>query len=378
MASPFSDAELKELKTQFSAMDTDGDQFIDANELQEVLKNLKMYKSIDQVKALIAEVDHNNNGLVEWEEFVKLVAEVKTGNKVDSSGFGQVVKEHKKMIQVKGATGVHSFAEEEMIAFAEHMNNCLSQDPDLDYLMPVKTDNVDLCNKVRDGILLAKFINVAVPDTIDERALNKKKDKLTLFQINENLNLVISAAKSIGVTVVNVGAAELLKGNEHPHIILGLVWQLVKLQLLNTINLKNHPELLRLLEDGEELADLLKLPPDQLLLRWFNYHLKNAKYGKRVNNFGGDVKDSMAYTVLLHQIAPGTCDAAGLNDPDVNSRAQRVLGNASKLNVKSFIKPEDIVKGNPFELGLHCCHFQPMSRIGSFDQGRDGEGWFDG
>jgi hypothetical protein len=47
------------------------------------------------------------------------------------------------------------------------------------------------------------------------------------------------------------------------------VWQLVKIHLLNSINLKNHPELVRLLEAGEELADLLKLPPDQLLLRWY-------------------------------------------------------------------------------------------------------------
>jgi plastin-1 len=33
-----------------------------------------------------------------------------------------------------------------------------------------------------------------------------------------------------------------------------------------------------------------KLPTDQILMRWFNYHLKAAGWGRRVNNFSGDVK----------------------------------------------------------------------------------------
>ena len=64
-----------------------------------------------------------------------------------------------------------------------------------------------------------------------------------------------------------MGASELIEGEKFPSIVLGLIWQLVKAHLLNSINLKNHPELVRLLEDGETLADLLKLPADQLLLR---------------------------------------------------------------------------------------------------------------
>jgi len=64
--------------------------------------------------------------------------------------------------------------------------------------------------------------------------------------------------------------------------------------------LKQHPELVLLVEEDEELADLLKLPPEQLLLRWVNYHLKNANVQKRIKNFGEDVKDSEAYTYLLN------------------------------------------------------------------------------
>ena len=59
-----------------------------------------------------------------------------------------------------------------------------------------------------------------------------------------------------------------------------------------------------LLHDGETLEDLMSLPADAILLRWFNYHLQEAGSSRRVHNFSGDIKDSEAYTILLAQIAP--------------------------------------------------------------------------
>lgn len=47
------------------------------------------------------------------------------------------------------------------------------------------------------------------------------------------------------------------------------------------IDIKIHPELYRLLDDGETLEEFLRLPPDQILLRWFNYHLKAAKHNRK-------------------------------------------------------------------------------------------------
>ena len=43
-----------------------------------------------------------------------------------------------------------------------------------------------------------------------------------------------------------------------------------------------------LLEDGESLEELLKLSPEELLLRWANFHLKKA--GMSISNFSGDIK----------------------------------------------------------------------------------------
>ena len=50
----------------------------------------------------------------------------------------------------------------------------------------------------------------------------------------------------------------------------------MKMALLSKINLKANPNLIRLLESDETLETLLKLPPEKLLLRWFNYQLEQA------------------------------------------------------------------------------------------------------
>jgi hypothetical protein len=66
-----------------------------------------------------------------------------------------------------------------------------------------------------------------------------------------------------------------------------------------------------LLKDGESKEDLLKLTKEELLLRWMNYHLAKSGYpGREVRNFSNDIKDSIAYTYLLKQIAPANYQPA--------------------------------------------------------------------
>ena len=48
---------------------------------------------------------------------------------------------------------------------------------------------------------------------------------------------------------------------------------LLQIGLLSDINLHDNPGLVKLLKDGETLDDLRKMSPEQILLRWVNYHL---------------------------------------------------------------------------------------------------------
>lgn len=141
---------------------------------------------------------------------------------------------------------------------------------------------MQLFDEARDGLILCKLINDSVPDTIDMRVVNKptaRKAALNAFQITENNNIVITSAKAIGCSVVNIGSNDIAEGREH--LILGLIWQVIRRGLLGNIDIKLHPELYRLCEEGETIEDLLRLTPDQLLLRWFNYHLKQAGWHRR-------------------------------------------------------------------------------------------------
>ena len=137
----------------------------------------------------------------------------------------------------------------------------------------------------------------------------------------ENNNLVINSAKGFA-HVVNIGSSDLIEGREH--LILGLIWQIIRRGLLSKIDIKLHPELYRLLEEDETLEQFLRLPPEQILLRWFNYHLKAANWHRRVANFSKDVQDGENYTILLNQLDSAKCSRAPLQTRDLLQRAEQV------------------------------------------------------
>lgn len=192
--------------------------------------------------------------------------------------------DNKKTIQVGGTSSsiVHSIDEDERTEFTRHINAVLAGDADIGDRLPFPTDSFMMFDQCRDGLVLAKLINDSVPDTIDERVLNRPGGKiksLNAFHETENNNVVIQSAKGIGCSVVNIGSDDIKKGTEH--LILGLIWQIIRKGLLNKIDIKLHPELHRLLDEGEELKDFLRLSPEKILIRWFNYHLKAAGWQRR-------------------------------------------------------------------------------------------------
>jgi plastin-1 len=173
--------------------------------------------------------------------------------------------------------------------------------------------------------------------------LNKKQ--INAFQSVENNNVVVNSAKAIGCSVVNIGSQDLIEGKEY--LVLGLIWQIIKIGLFAKVDLKFHPELFRLLETGETLDTFLKLPVDQILLRWFNYHLKKANWNRKVTNFSIDVRDSENYTVLLNQLAPEKCNRDALRVADLHDRAEAMLRNAEKVDCRKYVTAKSIVGANP-------------------------------
>lgn len=72
---------------------------------------------------------------------------------------------------------------------------------------------------------------------------------------------------------------------------------------------------------------MLKLNKEVLLLRWINYHLKNAGHPRKVTNFDKDLMDGENYIVLLNQLDSNKCDKSGLNLEGLD-RAKKIIADA--------------------------------------------------
>ena len=131
------------------------------------------------------------------------------------------------------------------------------------------------------------------------------------------------------------------------NLILGLIWQIIRRGLLSKIDIKLHPELYRLLAEDETLEQFLRLPSEQILLCWFNFHLKQAKWNRIVSNFSSDVADGENYTILLNQFSPDLCSRQPLQTVDLLQRAEQILDNADKLGCRKYLTPRALVSGNP-------------------------------
>jgi len=235
---------------------------------------------------------------------------------------------------------------EEQVAFSDWINNNLGADPDTKHLLPLNDTGSDMYEKVDDGIILCKMINLAALDTIDERVINKGQ-KLSIFKQHENLTLAINSAKAIGCVVIGIDSHTLNSSQGKKWLVLGLIWQLIKMYLFKQITISQVPGLVNLLRPGETLADLMKMSPEEILLRWVNHQLEKAGSDRRIRNFHDDIKDSEIYTELINQIAPA---GSGVNKDamsreDLLDRAEVMLEQADKIKSRAFVTAKDVVKG---------------------------------
>ncbi|XP_032524883.2 plastin-2 [Danaus plexippus] len=367
--SKLTDEELSEIREQFAQLDTSGNGYIDLKELKDALDSVGYKIPQWKVRCMIEEYydngaksgrgvngsmngDAKKNG-ISLAEFEELCANLKAQQV--SSTFKQAVSKKENLEHLGGMSEAssdgttHSVRLEEQMAFSGWINSNLEHDPDLKHLLPIDPEGKRLYEKLKDGLILCKVINHSCPDTIDERAINKKN--LTLYTKHENLTLALVSSQAIGCNIVNIDAHDLAKGK--PHLVLGLLWQIIRIGLFNQITLEHCPGLTELLNDQERIEDLLALSPEAILLRWVNHQLQAAGVTRRCTNFQQDVADSEVYSYLLKQIAPDdagvTLDA--LRETDLLRRAEVMLQQAAKLRCRAFVTPADVV-GGVYKLNL--------------------------
>jgi len=342
--------QYEELRKIFSSIDEDNNGFIDVKELDTALSAVGLKLPGYEVRELVSKYDTENaDGKLSISEFQQLYINEKSKRDIGHT-FKKAVTT-KQGVDMLGGTSyasvegtTHQVKAGEQKAFAEWVNRHLGDDPDCKHLLPLNAEGSDLYAQMADGILLCKLINHSVPDTIDERTINKSN--LSVYRRHENLVLAVTSASSIGCSTVNIGPSDLAEGKKH--LVLGLMWQIIRIGLLSDINLAHHPGLVNLLFEGETIEDLMRLSPEQILLRWVNYHLARSNTDKRIHNFGEDIKDSEAYVHLLHRIAPADSGVTlqPMGHQDLMDRAEGMLQEADKIGCRSFVSPADVTGGN--------------------------------
>ncbi|XP_020085629.1 fimbrin-2-like [Ananas comosus] len=340
----FTQVELRSLKSKFTSMKDHGSSKADGGlklrDLASAMSGLKIVGdglTEDERDCFIRESHSNLDDAVDFELFLRVYLKMqgRIGAKSSSSAF----------LKAATTTLLHTISESEKASYVNHINNYLGEDAFLKKYLPIDPMTNDLFEISKDGVLLCKLINVAVPGTIDERAINTKR-VLNPWEKNENHTLCLNSAKAIGCTLVNIGTQDLAEGR--PHLVLGLISQIIKIQLLADVNLKKTPQLVELVGDSKDVEELLSLSPEKILLRWMNFQLKKGGLRRLVTNFSSDVKDSEAYSCLLNVLAPEHASKPSPMDvKDLLARAKLVLEHADRMGCKRYLTPRDIVDGLP-------------------------------
>ncbi|WVZ08212.1 hypothetical protein V8G54_021558 [Vigna mungo] len=339
----FTQVELRSLKSQFVSMRREsgrlavGDLASKMSRLKVVGENL----SEEERASYIQDLYQNTSEEVDFELFLKVYLKLQS---FASSRTGSNAKNSSAFLKAATTTLLHTISESEKASYVAHINNYLAGDEFLKKCLPIDSSTNDLFEIAKDGVLLCKLINVAVPRTIDERAINTKR-LLNPWERNENHTLCLNSAKAIGCTVVNIGTQDLIEGRRH--LVLGLISQIIKIQLLADLNLKKTPQLVELVSDSEGMEELMSLAPEKILLRWMNFHLKKSGYKKIVTNFSSDVRDAEAYAHLLNVLAPEYTNPSTLAVKNPYERAKLVLEHADKMGCERYITGRDIVEGSP-------------------------------
>ena len=348
----FSKEEQASLETIFKQYDKDNDGYLDKKDIMELINVLGITELTEEYfddflstlyilgYSSVKTDDLDENRKISLQQYLEIMKNIKI--REGSLQVSLFIKDIEKANIQKANESISKNPEKD--TYTKIINDLLSNDDTEHKYLPIDPNTNDIFDKITDGILLCKLINKVKPEAIDEKTINKNSD-MTEFQKRQNLNLAISEAKSIGLKCGEISSEIIIK-QSNLSLIISFIGEICKFLILRDINLQKHPEIINLLNKNENISELLKLSTEQILLKWFNYHLKKAGHDKTISNFSDDIKDSEKYIILLNQLNKDICDKEALNESDIKKRAEIVLSNVSKLNIKSYIISDVINNGN--------------------------------
>jgi len=171
----------------------------------------------------------------------------------------------------------------------------------------------------------------------EDIGVNPNQLSLSRFKRVENCNYVVELSKNNGVHLVGIQGADIVDGSKT--LVLGLVWQLMRMSISKTLS--------SLSKGGQGQA-----VSDQGILRWANTTIQKVKQGARpVWSFKDPSLTTAIFLLdLLEALRPGIVDPSMVinvsETGDYESRRQNAklaISIARKIKAVIFLVPEDIV-----------------------------------
>uniref|UniRef100_A0A0N4ZQ51 Spectrin beta chain n=1 Tax=Parastrongyloides trichosuri TaxID=131310 RepID=A0A0N4ZQ51_PARTI len=189
------------------------------------------------------------------------------------------------------------------------------------YLNKARLEINDLFNDLGDGILLMKFLEIISGDKLGKANRGQMR-----VQKIENLNKCINYLKKRNIHLENIGAEDILDGNER--LILGLIWTIILRFSIDNIVIDDVP--------GE------KKQAKEALLLWCQR--KTAGYSNvKVENFTTSWRNGLAFNALIHAHRPDIINFNGLNPNDNIGNLNNAFEIAEKkLDIAKLLNADDV------------------------------------
>lgn len=192
-----------------------------------------------------------------------------------------------------------------------------------------------LFDDLQDGTVLLQAYEKVIPGSVNWRHVNKPPPsggQMMRFKAVENTNYTIELGKHVGFSLVGVQGADITDGQRT--LTLGLVWQLMRRDITNTLSTLAQQMGKREITDSE-------------MIRWANDMSRKGGKSSTIRSF----KDkSIGSGIFLLDVLSGMKSSyvdydlvtPGRTDEDAYANAKLSISIARKLGATIWLVPEDI------------------------------------
>ena len=201
--------------------------------------------------------------------------------------------------------------------------------------LDVQPTVVSFFDDLRDGYVLLQAYDKTIPQSVNWRHVNKRSasgDELMRFKAMENTNYAVELGKQHGFSLVGIQGADITDGQRT--LTLGMVWQLMRKDIVNTLSALARRLGKREISDSDMVKwanDMSRKGGKSSSIRSF----KDQSIGNGI--FLLDVLNGMKSSYVDYDLV-----ASGRNDEEAYANAKLAISIARKMGATIWLVPEDI------------------------------------